>query len=197
MSQSRHPTHAGCEQLRSGTVSVDGESDPFDFWSFADFAVDQARQKLPEVDADSMRVVLMLHRAVGMLVYDLESSVHRPRGLSWPGFRVLFVLWIAGPSETRRVAELSGMSRAAVSALAKTLVRDGYLHRHHPLHDRRMVELQLSDSGQDKMVTTFAAHNQREQLWADGLSAEERQTLIALLRKIMARRLVKDVRTRS
>jgi DNA-binding MarR family transcriptional regulator len=107
------------------------------------------------------------------------------------------VLWIAGPLESRRVAELGGMSRAAVSALVKTLDRDGYLHRRQPVHDRRMVELRLSDSGQDKMTTTFAAHNQREQLWADGLSAEERQTLIELLRKIMARRTVKDVRTRN
>jgi DNA-binding MarR family transcriptional regulator len=178
-------------------VSVDEVTDPFDFWSFADFAVDQARQKLPEMDPDAMRMVLMLHRAVGMLVYDLESSVHRPRGLSWAGFRVLFVLWIAGPLETRRVAELSGMSRAAVSALVKTLERDGYLHRRQPVHDRRMVELRLSESGQDKMTTTFAAHNQREQLWADGLSADEQRTLIQLLRKIMARRMVKDVRTRN
>ena len=64
---------------------MDEVAKPLDFWSFVDFAVERASQELPETDTDAMRLVLMLHRAVGMLVYDLESSVHRPRGLSWAG----------------------------------------------------------------------------------------------------------------
>jgi DNA-binding MarR family transcriptional regulator len=178
-------------------VSVDEVAKPLDFWSFVDYAVERASQELPETDVDAMRLVLMLHRAVGMLVYDLESSVHRPRGLSWAGFRVLFVLWIAGPQEPRRVAELSGMSRAAVSALVKTLERDGFLRRRHLEHDRRMVELSLSERGQRDIAATFRAHNEHEHLWAQGLTAEERETMIVLLRKFMAGRTHQDVRTRT
>ena len=54
-----------------------------------------------------MRLVLTLHRVTTALVYDLESTVHRPRGWSWSGFRVLFVLWLGGPLVAKRVAELS------------------------------------------------------------------------------------------
>ena len=156
-----------------------------------------ARAELPDIDPDAMRLVLMLHRAVGMLVYDLEASVHRPRGLSWPGFRVLFVLWIQGPLESRRVAELTGMSRAAVSALVKTLERDGFLRRRQLEHDRRMVELSLTERGKVEIVGTFAAHNQREQVWAQGLSREEQETMFVLLGKIMERRSAAGLRHRT
>jgi hypothetical protein len=40
------------------------------------------------------------------------------------------------------------------------------------------------------------AHNQREQLWAQGLSREERETMFVLLHKIMERRSLHDVRRR-
>lgn len=58
-----------------------------DFLSFVDFAVGKTVDELPEVDPVSMRLVLALHRVTSALVYDLESTVHRPSGWSWPGFR--------------------------------------------------------------------------------------------------------------
>jgi len=194
-------TSPGPEQTTRSTnldgVHADGEAEELDFWSFVDYAVDRASSRLPEMDTEATRLVLMLSRAAGMLVYDLESSVHRPRGLSFPGFRILFVLWNVGPLESRRVAELTGMSRAAVSALVKTLERDGFVLRRHLEHDRRMVELSLSEQGASAIANTFIAHNKREQLWAQSLSREERETMFVLLRKIMERRSVEDVRRRT
>lgn len=178
-------------------ATAPGPTEDLDFWTFVDYAVDRASTELADVEPDAMRLVLMLHRTVGMMVYDLESSVHRPRGLSWAGFRVLFVLWIAGPQEPRRVAELTGMSRAAVSALVKTLERDGFVNRRHLEHDRRMVELSLTESGRVEIVDVFSAHNRREQLWANGLSAQEQRTLFGLLRKMMENQALEDVRRRS
>lgn len=178
------------------SVSEEGVGAVPDFWTFADVAVDRATARLPEVDPDAMRLILTLHRAVGMIVYDLESSVHRPRGLSWPGFRVLFVLWIMGPLEMRRVAELSGMSRAAVSALVKTLERDELVERRPLEYDRRLVELSLSATGRAEIARAFGAHNRREALWAEALSADERSTMIGLLRKLTECR-AGDVRRRT
>jgi len=178
-------------------VSAREEAEDLDFWTFVDVAVERASEQLPEVDPDAMRLVLSLHRAVGMLVYDLESTVHRPRGLSWPGFRLLFALWIAGPLEVRRVAELSGMSRAAVSALVKTLERDDFLQRRPLEHDRRLVELSLTEHGRTEIARTFGVHNGRERLWAAALPPEEQHTMVELLRKLMERRALTEVRRRS
>ncbi|MGH3518982.1 MAG: MarR family winged helix-turn-helix transcriptional regulator [Haloechinothrix sp.] len=156
-----------------------------DYLSFVDYAIAKTTRELPTVDPVAMRLVLTLHRLTSALVYDLESAVHRPSGWSWPGFRVLFVLWLAGPLESKRVAELSGMSRAAVSALVNTLQRDGLVSRSQAEHDRRAVQLELTDAGHEAVVGAFAAHNEREQAWAGTLSKPERTILIGLLEKLM------------
>lgn len=158
-----------------------------DFWSFVDVAVDRAAERLPGLDAGAMRLVLSLYRASNALVYDLESTVHRPRGWSWPGFRVLFVLWTTGePLEASRVAQLSGMSRAAVSALVNTLVRDGLVSRRTAERDRRAVELTLTPDGEQALAEAFTAHHERERTWASALTADEAATLTGLLQKLMA-----------
>src|SRR5512139_2906458 len=112
-----------------------------DYLSFVEFAVTTVAERLPAVDLTAMRLVLSLHRVTSAVVYDRESSVHRPNGWSWPGFRVLFALWAVGPMESKRVAQLSGMSRAAVSALVNTLERDGLVSRTQSESDRRVVRL--------------------------------------------------------
>jgi DNA-binding MarR family transcriptional regulator len=130
------------------------------------------------------------------LVYDWESTVHRPRGWSWGGFRVLFVLWLAGPLEAKRVAHLSGMSRAAVSALANTLERDGLVSRKPAEHDRRSVLLELTGTGREAVTNTFAEHNEREQAWANTLSKPEQAELIGLLEKLAASETAAEAKRR-
>ncbi|MFC7331321.1 MarR family winged helix-turn-helix transcriptional regulator [Marinactinospora rubrisoli] len=156
------------------------------FWSFVDHAVRRAQQEVPTVDAGAMRLVLTLHRATSMIVYDLESTVHRPSGWTWPGFRVLFVLWLAGPMDAKSAAALTGMSRAAVSALVNTLQKDGLVTRQRADHDRRAVQIGLTEAGRGAIARGFTAHNTRESAWAAALSEGERETLVALLGKLMA-----------
>jgi DNA-binding MarR family transcriptional regulator len=157
------------------------------FWSFVDAAVGRTRERLPGIDAEAMRLILTLYRVTNMVVYDLESVVHRPRGLSYPGFRLLFTLWVAGPMEAKRAAELSGMSRQAVSSLVNTLHRDGLIDRSPHENDRRAVRLSLTGRGGEAITEAFAEHNERERLWADELSATERDTLTRLLGRLGAR----------
>lgn len=156
------------------------------FWSFVDYAVQKAEQELPSVNADAMRMVLTLNRATSMVIYDLESTVHRPRGLTWPGFRVIFALWLAGPMEAKTTAEISGMSRAALSALLNTLERDGLVLRERATHDRRALQLSLTEAGYHAILGGFRAHNRRESAWAEALEPEERHELVRLLNKLMA-----------
>jgi DNA-binding MarR family transcriptional regulator len=168
-------------------LEPDGDPDgDVDYWSFIDVAIARTARALPEVDMRAMRLILSLYRASNALVYDLESTVHRPRGWSWAGFRVLFVLWLAGPLEAKRVAHLSGMSRAAVSALVNTLERDGLVARRKASHDRRSVELSLTDAGREVFASAFTAHHERERTWASALSEDEADQLTTLLEKLMA-----------
>ena len=168
-----------------------------DFWSFVDHAIKTTRERMPDVDPLAMRLVMTLTRAASMIVYDVESSVHRPRGWSWPGFRVMFCVWLTAPVEAKRVAELTGMSRAAVSALVATLERDGLVAKERAPHDGRAVLLSLTDKGLDAITSDYRAHNNREQDWAAALTEDERRTLIGLLDKLAAHSAHSEARHRA
>lgn len=165
-------------------MTAEPATEELDYLSFVDYAVAKTTGELPGVDPVAMRLGLTLHRLTSALVYDWESTVHRPRGWSWGGFRVLFVLWLAGAMEAKRVASLSGMSRAAVSALVNTLERDGLVSREPAEHDRRAVLIALTDAGHDAIAGAYQEHNDRERIWANALSPAERTTLIGLLEKL-------------
>ena len=152
--------------------------------AFVDRAVDETVTRLPEVDRQAMAMVLLLHRVTNAVVYDLESTVHRPAGWSWSAFRAVFTLWIGGPLEPSKLAEASGMSRQAVSSLAKTLEQDGLVERRTAPHDARSVVLSLTDHGADRIARVFVEHNRRETEWAAALDPDERDTLTLLLAKL-------------
>jgi DNA-binding MarR family transcriptional regulator len=155
-----------------------------DFLSFDQLAVQAVGQRLPNADLDAMRMVMLLHRVARAVVYDLESTVHRPAGWSWSAFRLMFTIWVSGPLESRRAAELAGMSRAAVSSLTKTLSASGLLDRTTNQHDGRSFVLSLTPRGTAAIETTFTKHNLREAEWANLVSQEEREVLNRVLVKL-------------
>ena len=173
------------------------DADDLDFLSFIDFAVRKTSREIPEVDPRAMRIGLGLTRVADAMIYDLESEVHRPSGWSWPGFRLLFVLWLVGPSEAKRVAHLTGMSRAAVSALVNTVEKRGLVDRRRSEKDGRAVELTLTEAGREAIVDTYLAHNRRERMWADALTGPEQAILIGLLEKLATSAREAQVRTRD
>ncbi len=167
------------------------------FESFAAYAHERTGALLDGVDLEAARLILTLHRAASTVVYDLESTVHRPAGWSWSGFRLLYVLWIAGPLEARHAARLAGLSRQSASTLSKTLEREGLLRRIPSAEDRRLISYDLTPQGRARVDEVYLEHNARERLWSEVLTEEERSTVITALSKLLdaAERL--DVRRRN
>lgn len=177
----RSPGRAAAARDGAGD-GVDGSGNDVDgFLTFTDVALARTGDRLPGTDREAMALVLNLHRIAGSLVYDLESTVHRPAGWSWSAFRLLFTLWVAGGQEAGRAAELCGMSRAAVSSLANTLAAGELVRRTPAAGDRRTVHLSLTDAGTDRLVAAFGTHNRRESEWAALLGADDLAALNSLL----------------
>jgi MarR family transcriptional repressor of emrRAB len=168
-----------------------------DFWTFVDFANHRLATEFGFRHQLATEVLLTLNRASNIVTYDLEASVHRPRGRSWSAFRLLFVTWLAGPLEAKKAAELTGMSRAAVSNLIKPLVEDGLLRRAGADHDGRAVLLSLTAAGEEEMVEVFRAQNEREHDWTSVLTETEQRILVMLLDKLITNRDQFDVRGRN
>ncbi|KLL95934.1 MarR family transcriptional regulator [Rhodococcus sp. IITR03] len=158
--------------------------DELDFLASVEVAVGAIAQRKPDADPKAARMVLQLTRVADVVAYDIESRVHRPHGWSWSGFRVLFALWVAGPLESRQVTRMTGMSRAGVSALVKTLERDGLLVRTRAATDRRTIELALTQHGEHLVDQVLDEHHEREKLWADALTPNEQVQLAGLLDKL-------------
>jgi MarR family transcriptional repressor of emrRAB len=180
-----------------GDEERDQGRDAVDFWSFVELADRRLSEEFGFPHRLATRTLLTLNRASMIVTYDLEAAVHRPRGLSWAGFRLLFVTWLAGPLESRRAAALAGMTRAAVSNLAKSLVADGLLARSPAARDGRAVLLSLTERGQATMLEVFGAQNERESRWTGVLSETEQRILIMLLDKLISNRDQFDVRERN
>lgn len=159
-----------------------------DYWSFVELAKERLDHEFDDNDARATRVILTLNRAASLVTYDLESSIHRPRGGSWSTFRMMFVIWLAGPMEPNVVANLAGMSRAAVSNLAKTLVAKGLLRKDAAADDGRAVTLTLTAPGLAEIRDTFREQNRRESSWASVLTDIEQDLLVMLLEKLMSQR---------
>lgn len=167
-----------------------------DYWSFVELAQERLNSKFGDHHRGATEVLLSLNRASDIVTYDLEAAVHRPRGRSWSAYRLMFVVWLAGPIEPNVAARLTGMSRAAVSNLAKPLVEAGVLERRPVSHDARSVQLALTEVGEKEITETFAAQNARESAWVDVLTEAEQQILVMLLNKLITDRNQFDVRGR-
>lgn len=136
--------------------------------------------------ADHAELVFNLTRLLHRLTQDFEV-LHRRRGWSWAGFRIMNVLWVLGAAELRDVARLSGASRAAVSSAMNPLERDGLVSRTRDTADRRLVRLQLTERGRSALRDAMREQADRERSWLSMLDLPDQQRLSRLLARIADR----------
>ncbi len=139
-----------------------------------------------DLNVDTFKGMFQLFRLSALMFNHLESTVHKPAGWSLAGFRVMFILWVAGDLEPREIARLAGLSRAAISSALNTLERDGLVDRRRESADRRLVTVSLTPDGADRLVAAYGEQNSREAVVFSSLSAEELTTLTELMRRVSA-----------
>lgn len=180
MCEAAQDTVSGAEKGR-----LTDESKPLDSWTFGQTAIARLREEFPDRDPSANALVLFLNRASADLTTELEITVHRPRGLSWSEYRMLFVLWIAGALEPARVAELTHTSRASVSSLSTGLVARDLIHRYPSPTDKRSVLLSLTARGLSTVRQAYEAHDDCQTDLLSVLSNEEQTILRILLAKLV------------
>ncbi|GCD95570.1 MarR family winged helix-turn-helix transcriptional regulator [Embleya hyalina] len=153
---------------------------------------DQARERIvelaPDTDPGAFDLGYHLLHVAYLLVADLEATVHRPRGWTLPGFRIMFKLWMLGPTQPARLAELSVLSRSALTNAINTLERDGLVERRRVAGDKRAVLVALTEQGRASIAEAFAAHSRRELDWFAALPEPDRDLLTTLLRRLVTGR---------
>ncbi len=138
-----------------------------------------------DIDPSAFDVSFSLFRASTRLIHHLEAEVHRPLGHSIAGFRVMFVVWVHDELEQRRIATLSGVTRAAVSSTLTTLERDGLCERHRAADDRRQIVVRLTDSGRQRVEEAYRRQNEVEVAWLGEFTAADRTETTARLVRLL------------
>lgn len=133
--------------------------------------------------AEHAELVFNLTRLYSRMTQDFEA-MHRRRGWTWAGFRIMNVLWALDAVELRDVARLSGGSRAAISAALNALQRAGLVTRIRDDVDRRLVRLELTEPGRAALTDAIHAQAELERRWLDELDTVDQRRLTDLLARL-------------
>jgi DNA-binding MarR family transcriptional regulator len=155
-----------------------------DSGAILEIAKERIRAVVPDADLLAFSVVFTLIRAADLATYRLETT-QRPMGWTWPGFRVLFWIWLLGPLEPRAIASLASASRASISSALNTLERNGFVVRSRGSHDRRLVTVELTERGREQIVEAFEATNAWERAWVAPFTEDEQAVLAELLGRLL------------
>jgi DNA-binding MarR family transcriptional regulator len=136
------------------------------------------------VDLSVHGAVFQTIRAAAMLVNALEEFALRPLGLSHAGYRILVELAAMGPREPRQLAAFMLVSRPAIVRSIDTLSRRGYVERIRSTADRRLVTVQITETGTQIVEKAVLAWHEGQRRATAGLSADEMHTLGALAGRI-------------
>lgn len=136
---------------------------------------------------------LLAHRALESLIR-AESSVRRRlsadlerEGLSATGFSVLVVLTTAGGElELRALRHRLRTSKANATEVVSTLQQRGFVTRHRPPEDRRMVLVEITDTGSELVDRLFPEHTERVAQAFSVLDEDEKRSLTEICRKLAA-----------
>ncbi len=134
---------------------------------------------------DTFHAMFAVFRVSALVFNDLENTIYKPAGFSLAGFRVMFILWIAGDLEQRDIARLSGISPAGISSALNTLERDGLVERRRTSTDRRLVTVGLTAIGTERLAAAYRSQNAREQEMFSAVSGDDLHELIDLLRRVI------------
>ncbi len=152
----------------------------------------EAAQTFPELDPSACEAFLHLLRTGDEAFLYSEQNLTE-HGVSHGRFGVLMLLW--GESHNpeahahgmtpAELADQSNVTRATMTGLVDTLVRDGFVKRTADKQDRRMMRVALTRKARTFLDKLLPGHFRRMAALMDPLSQAERKTLVKLLNKIL------------
>ena len=102
-------------------------------------------------------------------------------------------MYEAGETSPSRLAVSSGLTRGAVSKLVDRLVQKKLATRAEAAEDRRYQDVKLTAAGRALVPTLAALADKNDEEFFSCLSAGERATLTAMLRKLAAANNLKKI----
>jgi len=141
-------------------------------------------ERYPGASPTATESAMNLARTADMLVKRIGELV-APFGLSPSSALALGILADAeAPLPPHQIAEKLIISRATITGLLDSLEKRGYVRRVPHTSDRRMLLIELTDSGRQVAHDFRLRVHQQQKAWLAALSQPEQEQLIGALHRL-------------
>jgi DNA-binding MarR family transcriptional regulator len=141
-------------------------------------------EEYPWSQPSATEAVLNIVRTASLVLAEV-AAVTRRYGLSPAGMNVLTILEHAPqPLSPRVIAEALIVTSSTVTGLLDSLERRGLIRRTAHPSDRRMLQIEITESGQALMRELGQPLVRGEMEWLSSLSVREQERLIELLGRV-------------
>lgn len=127
---------------------------------------------------------IKLARCLNSVVASVEARNPLPNGLSVSQFAVLEALYHLGSLSQRQVGAKILKTAGNVTTVVDNLEKKGLVRRRREPPDRRIVLVDLTDSGQELMATFFPSRAEAIRRTMSVLTANEQEELQRLCKKL-------------
>ncbi|MEG0260147.1 MAG: MarR family transcriptional regulator [Lysinibacillus sp.] len=139
---------------------------------------------MPSEDVkQTLKLYIVLSRA-HKAINEITNHFFQENGLNPTEFAVLELLFHKGRQPLQQIGNKILLASGSITYVVDKLSKRGYLERISCPSDRRVTYAEITSAGQAFMEELFPKHEQHLHQLMDGLSSEEKDTAIVLLKKL-------------
>ena len=136
------------------------------------------------LDQSKMELIVQLYKFCADLEKSKDSHF-KQYGLSDGRFMVLMALWEShAPMKATDIADKLGVTRATMTGLIDSLIKDKFVEKKDCPEDRRAAYLSLSEYGQTFLKKMLPEHFSCIKKFSDFVTDEEAQVFLKILNKL-------------
>ncbi len=131
----------------------------------------------------ALNLFVVLARAYNSVTSRTNRDIHS-HGLNTTEFGVLDLLYYRGPQPLQKIGEKVLISSGNITYVVDKLQKKNLLTRRASQDDRRVIYAELTDDGRHFFEQIFPQHHRVIMETVDGLSVEEKEQAIQLLKSL-------------
>lgn len=131
----------------------------------------------------SLKLFVVLSKAYRSITNHIEADI-RKKGLNPTEFGVLELLFHQGDQPLQKIGDKILLASGSITYVVDKLEKKGYLVRIPCEEDRRITFASITDKGKELLESIFPDHWKQIERITAGLSADEKETAIELIKKL-------------
>ncbi len=129
----------------------------------------------------SLKLMVVLSKAYKSIMDQAAKDIKR-YGLSASEFGIMDVLYNKGKLPLQQISDKILITSGTMTYNMDKLVKKDWVKRVPCTEDRRVIYAELTESGREQFALIFPGHVEHIQQMMSGLTSEQKQTIIELLK---------------